>query len=153
MQRQFFRKAFPRRPCVIHLELDDSKQMDSLSINTVLSAGVAAAGAVTGGAHLPIAIGVAVGLELLSKPQESVVQGIVNKVLKFYDWHPNLTLFTTKTRARRRKGSESFGTNKIQDRKQALGSSSRYVFAISRKLYRGPCTKAGFFCIHSVFTP
>jgi hypothetical protein len=44
---------------------------------------------------LPVAIGVAIGLELLSKPQESVVQGIVNEVLKVYDWRPNLTLFTT----------------------------------------------------------
>lgn len=57
----------------------------AFSINTVLSAGAAAAGAVAGGAHLPVAIGVAVGLELLSKPQESVVQGIVNKVLKVYE--------------------------------------------------------------------
>jgi hypothetical protein len=53
----------------------------AFSINTVLGAGAATAGAVTGGAHLPVAIGVAVGLWLLSKPQESVVQGIVNKVL------------------------------------------------------------------------
>lgn len=58
----------------------------AFSINAVLGAGAAAAVAGTGGAHLPVAVRVAIGLELIRA---------LTKALKIYDWRPSLTLFTT----------------------------------------------------------